>query len=482
MNTRKLRISMALALATLTAAGVLVLVIALGGGLPTARAHTSSVWTVCPTGSPDCDFDVVQDAVDAANNGDMIKVAAGIYDDVHGRPAPPGYSGPSVITQAVLISKSVTVQGGYTVPDFADPPDSASNATTLDAGGTGRVFFISGNVSPTIQGLIITGGDADALGGKDDGTDAGGGMYVITSTVTVSDCLIHDNHADNGDGGGLYLEFVEDGVITHNEFRANSAQQGGGGLALRNGTITVGRNSFTENQAASGGGMDLFGSNSTVSDNLVRGNTAGDGGGIELGMFGGRLDNNVVISNTARENGGGISVFGGNTWRNNVVTDNRAGGSGSAFYIRPVGPELVHTTIARNSSGDGSAIYITDGPIPLFADVKLVNTVFVSHSVGISVTAGHSVTLDTVLWYNVPTTVSVAPGGFASVSNELTGDPAFATDGYHVTADSAAIDQGMDAGVPMDIDGQQRPVGQGYDLGADEFWHGIYLPVTLRGN
>ncbi len=165
-----------------------------------------------------------------------------------------------------------------------------------------------------------------------------------------------------------------------------------------------------------------------------------------------------------------------------MVADNRAGGSGGALYIRPEGPELVHTTIARNSSGDGSAIYITDGPIPLFADVKLVNTVFVSHSVGISVTAGHSVTVDTVLWYNVPTTVSVAPGGFASVSNELTGDPAFATDGYHVTAESAAIDQGMDAGVTMDIDGQQRPVGQGYDLGADEFWHGIYLPVTLRGN
>jgi hypothetical protein len=33
---------------------------------------------------------------------------------------------------------------------------------------------------------------------------------------------------------------------------------------------------------------------------------------------------------------------------------------------------------------------------------------------------------------------------------------------------SAAIDQGVDAGVATDIDGDARPCGQGYDLGADE--------------
>ena len=39
---------------------------------------------------------------------------------------------------------------------------------------------------------------------------------------------------------------------------------------------------------------------------------------------------------------------------------------------------------------------------------------------------------------------------------------------YHITLSSAAINQGVNAGVGTDIDGQPRPYGWGYDIGADE--------------
>ena len=58
----------------LTLAAVWLLTLS-GFGAPEARAAS---FTVCATG---CDYSVIQDAVDAASNGDVIKVAAGTYDE-----------------------------------------------------------------------------------------------------------------------------------------------------------------------------------------------------------------------------------------------------------------------------------------------------------------------------------------------------------------------------------------------------------------
>ena len=59
------------------------------------------------------------------NDGEVIKVAAGTYDDIN------DYGG---LAQIVYLEKSITIQGGYT-PAFTEPPDPEANATTLDAGG-----------------------------------------------------------------------------------------------------------------------------------------------------------------------------------------------------------------------------------------------------------------------------------------------------------------------------------------------------------
>ena len=89
---------------------------------PNAELH------VCPSG---CAYDNVQDAVDAANDGDIIKVAEGTYTGVSAREG---------ITQMVYMSEAITIQGGYTTSDW-DNPEPEVNITTLDAQGQGRVLI-----------------------------------------------------------------------------------------------------------------------------------------------------------------------------------------------------------------------------------------------------------------------------------------------------------------------------------------------------
>ena len=90
-------------------------------------------------------------------------------------------------------------------------------------------------------------------------------------------------------------------------------------------------------------------------------------------------------------------------------------------------------------------------------------------------------TVNGILWYNTPITVSKSVTAVVTVNNQFTGNPFFAADGYHLSLNSAAIDKGVNAGVTEDIDGESRPRGIGYDLGADEFWPKmVYLPLVLR--
>ena len=127
-------------------------------------------------------YENVQAAVDAATPGDTIKVATGTYTDLHVRPRNEsnGWITPTgTVTQVVYISKTVTVRGGYTTTNWTTPYP-ITQPTTLDAQGQGRVLYITGDISSTIEGLRITGGDAAGCGGDGDflDKDAGGGVYV----------------------------------------------------------------------------------------------------------------------------------------------------------------------------------------------------------------------------------------------------------------------------------------------------------------
>ncbi len=431
----------------------------LGGSRVALAQAGTGIIRVATTGSdtPGCGgvnpCQTVQYAVDQAQAGEEVRVASGLYTGVQGRPAPSEYLNPpasGVITQVVYISKTVTIRGGYTTA-FTDPPDPEANQTTLDAQGEGRVLFITGNISPTIEGLHITNGDAAGLGGRSS-TDVGGGVYVINATVIISNNRMFSNTAQYG--GGLYLH-DSDATLSGNTVTANTANERGGGLYL-------------------------WSSDATLSGNTVMSNTTGySGGGLFLQFSdNAALSGNAVISNTAQV-GGGLYLWGSDaTLTNNVVADNQATSSGSGLYIRDSSPSLLHTTIARNSGGSGVFVTSLSGD---YGTVALTNTILVSHTVGITVTAGNTATLESTLWHGNATDWGGA-GTIVTGTHNYWGDPLFDADGYHLMEGSAAIDEGVDAGVTTDIDGDPRDSTP--DLGADEFvsapGHELYLPIILK--
>ncbi len=186
-------------------------------------SNTTSPWNGT-SGDP---YNTIQDAIDIAESGDTIMVAAGTY------------------YENLTWDANVTIQG------------AGSDVTTIDGGGTDSVIYAFG-VSPLvgIDGFTITNGDAEY----------GGGMHIYGNGPIVTNCTFYNNSADYG--GGIYTEDTSaDPTITNCIFKDNSADIWGGGMYNDDNTYpTVNNCIFYNNSAGWGGGMCDWDSYPTVTN------------------------------------------------------------------------------------------------------------------------------------------------------------------------------------------------------------------------
>jgi hypothetical protein len=319
-------------------------------------------------------FIAVQQAVNAATPNDTVKVAGACL----------GFQTLAGTNQTVYISKTLTLQGGYTNTLsgwlFSDP---VANPTVLDAQAGGRVIFATAPV--TISGLTVQNGRAGT-------NNDGGGVFVApsASSVTISATQILSNTAGRS-GGGVAISGTTasrvSALFIDTTLRANTALTNGGGIvASTNTTVTLSNAQFITNTAGQdGGGAFLDGrvddSGSTFAQNFAGGTAINRGAG---GLYArsATLTNTQFLTNTAVSFGGGLimldelvmngGLFAGNTalragglygQRNNwtltgtqFIANSATSNGGGAIYLNNSGgtqfANLINLWVERNTSGN----------------------------------------------------------------------------------------------------------------------------------
>jgi parallel beta-helix repeat protein len=222
---------------------------------------------------------VIQDAVDAAVDGDEIVVTNGIYL-TGGRMVP----GTNVFGTNLLVSR-VAVDSQIVVRSVNGP-----QFTVIDGQKNVRCVALASNA--VLSGFTLTNGFAPK---------GGGGVYCELVTSVITNCTLAGNVASNSFGGGSYGGSLYNCTLT-----GNSSSFGGGACyGDLNGCIVSGnsanlgggvyggtRNScaITKNSAQSGGGSY----NGVLANCTLTGNLTSFGSSV----YGAELRNSIVYYNT----------------------------------------------------------------------------------------------------------------------------------------------------------------------------------------
>ena len=316
-------------------------------------------------------YTTIQGAVEAADEpGDVVKVAMGVYTDVN------NYAG---LAQVVYISKTLNLQGGYTTTNWASSYP-VTQPTVLDAKGDGRGLCVSGNITVTLEGLHIQGGNADGLGGHQSSFwewDAGGGIYAITGTIRIKNSMIASNTASYG--GGIYIG-SGNAVLEQNNIVENYATDGeGAGVYLGKSRAIMTKNTIVDNNSSSsGGGLSIENSVLLFDKNLVSGNHSPGGSGLMVGSSVVTMTQNHIVFNGPAtidaQQGGGLFITGSKaSIISNTISQNHSSGGGGLALNSGYDITLIDNVISANTAGEGGGLYISGGDVVIVSNTIKAN-------------------------------------------------------------------------------------------------------------
>lgn len=362
-----------------------------------------------PYGDPTTAATSIQDAVDAATNGDLILVNDGYYQDGW-RAYSEGTPGSITDTNRLVILKHLAVQSL-----------NGPSAAYIDGGGMYRCVFLL--YGATLSGFTLVNASAGwtttttfppGQTKTETVADYGGaiGGSYPGPAGTVSNCVLTSCTA-TADGGAAYAATLINCIIT-----GNYAKNGGGAA-----------NSTLINCQVYGNSVPATG-NYPLQPGLEG---SGEGGGI----YAGSAINCLITGNTA--------FAGGGVW----------------------GPEiLVNCTVAGNSAAFYGGISPNTGNHSFYGEVS--NSIVYFNAAGTNANYGPGPQAN--LYFNYCCTLPMPSGGIDNLTNDPDLVSPYGND-FHLNPDSLLINSGCNEvnTNTTDLDGNPRIAGGTVDIGTYEY-------------
>ena len=279
------------------------------------------------------DYNSIQAAIIASNNGDTVLVDNGIYNETIN-----------------FLGKEITVKNasGTALGTIIDGGSSSGSVVTFNLGETSNTI---------LEGFTIRNGSA----GK------GGGVLIENSSPVLKDCIVIGNHSTNN-GGGIYVD-LSDITLENVLVKNNSAKGSGAGIYLKFSNCLMTGGSVKDNTGNHGGGIYVKDSPSSgefiLNSVSIEGNAAvQNGGGVYSKNSFLDVEECVFDSNGSNRGGALFGYLGGNaTIVSSSFVNNSARDLGGAADLRNESTVTFTNCEFKNNIADSDCDGVGDGAI-----------------------------------------------------------------------------------------------------------------------